>query len=85
MEGSTCSCKSGCKSTMIAKILLIIGGLNWGLMAINPEWNVVNMLLGEWPQVERVIYGLVGLAAVMLLVKMCMKMCGGGCCGGMKK
>ncbi len=47
-----------------AWILLVIGGLNWGLIAINPAWNVVNMLLGSWPGVERTVYGLVGLSAL---------------------
>ncbi|OGZ04023.1 MAG: hypothetical protein A2648_00270 [Candidatus Lloydbacteria bacterium RIFCSPHIGHO2_01_FULL_41_20] len=43
-------------------ILLVVGGLNWGLSALG--WNVVNMILGSWPTVETVVYILVGLAAV---------------------
>lgn len=46
----------------VAFILLIIGGLNWGLAAIG--FNVVNMLVGSWPAVELIVYILVGLAAV---------------------
>lgn len=81
MEGSTCSCKGGCNwAFWVAKVLVVIGGLNWGLIAINNEWNVVNMLLRQWPQVERAVYGIVGLAAVWMLVKMVMKIAGGGCC-----
>ena len=45
-----------------AFILLIVGGVNWGLTALG--WNVVNMLLGSWPAVETVVYLAVGLAAV---------------------
>jgi len=43
-------------------ILLIVGGLNWGLSAIG--FNVVGMLLGSWPVVERIVYILVGLSAI---------------------
>lgn len=53
----------------IAFILVIIGALNWGLMAIGyflggANWNVVNLLLGNWPVVENVVYLLVGLSAL---------------------
>ncbi len=55
---------------MIAFILLIIGGLNWGLMGIGgfagANWNVVNLLLGSWPSVEWIVYILVGLSALWL-------------------
>lgn len=61
----------------VSKALLIIGGLNWGLVGIGGfaggNWNVVNLLLGAWPQVEWVVYILVGLAAVKTLVGMAMK------------
>ncbi|MDP2925637.1 MAG: DUF378 domain-containing protein [Nanoarchaeota archaeon] len=51
------------KSTLdwIALILLIIGGLVWGLIAIKPDWNVI-ALLGA--TIARVVYALVGLAAL---------------------
>ena len=55
----------------IGKTLLIIGGLNWGLVGVamlmgnGSNWNVVNLLLGSWPTVEGIVYVLVGLAAVM--------------------
>lgn len=51
---------------MIAFCLLIVGGLNWGLYAFN--YNLVNMLLGSWPAVEKVVYILVGLSAVYMAV-----------------
>lgn len=47
--------------------LLIVGGLNWGLVAI-AEFDLVAALVGlefgETNAVSRVIYGLVGAAAV---------------------
>ncbi len=45
----------------IALVLVIIGGLNWGLVAISDSYNVV-ALLGD--MVARIVYGLVGLAAL---------------------
>ncbi len=56
--------------TLIAKLLVIVGGLNWGLVAINPDFNLVALLLGAWPVVERVVYAVVGLAAVWVLVSL---------------
>jgi uncharacterized protein len=50
----------------VSCILVIIGGLNWGLIAAG-NWNVVNMLLGSVPMVERIVYGLVGLAALYMI------------------
>lgn len=58
---------------MVVYWLVIIGGLNWGLVGIGAfagsNWNVVNLLLGSWPQVEWLVYVLVGLSAVWMLVK----------------
>jgi len=47
-------------------ILLVVGGLNWGLVALG--YNLVNMLVGSWPMLERLVYLLVGLSAVYKLV-----------------
>jgi uncharacterized membrane protein YuzA (DUF378 family) len=47
----------------IALILVIIGGLNWGLIGIG-NWNVVNIILGTIPILEKIVYILVGLAAL---------------------
>lgn len=69
---------------MVSWILIIVGALNWGLVGLGGflggDWNVVKMLLGSWPQVEWLVYVLVGLAAVYELVshkKNC-KHCGSG-------
>jgi len=66
---------------MTAWILVIIGGLNWLLVGLGgfagANWNVVNLILGSWPQVEWLVYILVGLSAVYEIVthkKNC-KMC----------
>ena len=48
---------------MIGAWLLVIGGLNWGLVGLGMG-NVVEMLLGAWPMLVSVIYILVGLSAL---------------------
>lgn len=54
-----------------AFVLVIIGGLNWGLQAIGyfagSNWNVVNLLVGSWPTVENLVYLLVGASALVLV------------------
>ena len=47
----------------IAFILTIIGGINWGLVGI-ANFNLVNLLLGFAPVLERIIYIVVGLSAI---------------------
>lgn len=53
-------------------VLVIIGGLNWGLVGLGGfmggDWNVVHMILGSWPAVEWIVYVLVGLSAIGLAV-----------------
>lgn len=46
----------------IAYILVLVGALNWGLVAF--DFNLVYSLLGRWPSVEMLVYILVGLSAV---------------------
>ncbi len=66
----------------IAFGLVIIGGLNWGLMGLGyflgGNWNIVNLLLGSMPMVENLVYLLVGVSAVYLMVshKHDCRMCG---------
>ena len=83
---NTCNnCGSGAKCTvmMIVKILLIVGGLNWGLVGVGMlmgngmEWNVVNMALGSWPMVEAIVYVLVGVAAIVKIFGCRCKTCMG--------
>lgn len=46
--------------------LLVVGGLNWGLVAFDK--NLVEMLLGRWPTVVMVVYLLVGLSTLYLVL-----------------
>ena len=60
------------KLDVLAGLLLIVGGLNWGLVAI-AEFDLVATLagldFGETNAFSRVVYGLVGLAAVYQVVQ----------------
>ncbi len=53
------------KSTLdwIALILLVIGGLNWGLVGVW-NWNLVDAIFGVGSVVARIIYIVVGLAGL---------------------
>lgn len=54
--------------------LVIIGGLNWGLVGLF-NWNLVEALFGGWPMLVKIIYILVGLSTVSLLAKKSCKSC----------
>jgi uncharacterized membrane protein YuzA (DUF378 family) len=47
----------------IAMILLVIGGLNWGLVGLF-NFDLVAFLFGAMSGLSRVIYTLVGISAV---------------------
>lgn len=61
----------GCAVTKAAHILLLIGGLNWGLAVF--DMNLVTMLLGSMPMLVTAVYALVGLSAIFMIFKCCMK------------
>lgn len=52
---------------MVTFILTVVGALNWGLWALL-NLNLVNMIVGSWPSVEKLVYILVGVSAVYQLV-----------------
>lgn len=53
----------------IALVLLIIGGVNWGLVGINRTWDLVDMILGSISWLASVVYILVGLSAIYTIYK----------------
>jgi uncharacterized membrane protein YuzA (DUF378 family) len=55
---------------IITLALAIIGGLNWGLVALGgPELDLVaNIFGGQDSALSRVVYGLVGLSALWQLL-----------------
>lgn len=48
----------------ISLLLLIVGGLNWGLVGLF-GFDLVATLFGEMSVVSRIVYVLVGVAAVL--------------------
>ncbi|HEY6202556.1 MAG TPA: DUF378 domain-containing protein [Candidatus Limnocylindria bacterium] len=58
---------------ILASILLIVGGLNWGLVAIanfDLVAALVGLTFGNTNAITRVIYGMVGAAAVFEAVRL---------------
>jgi uncharacterized membrane protein YuzA (DUF378 family) len=47
----------------IAVILLIVGGLNWGLVGV-ASFDLVAAIFGNMSVLSRIVYILVGLAAI---------------------
>lgn len=52
--------------SQIAWWLIVIGAINWGLDALG--FNVVEVILGSWPQLVTIVYLLVGASGVYVLV-----------------
>jgi len=52
---------------MLVTLLLVIGGINWGLVGLI-DLNLVTMLFGEMTVISKVVYSLVGLAGVYTLI-----------------
>ena len=51
---------------VLALVLVIIGGLNWGLVGL-ADFNLVSAVFGEGSTVSTVVYALVGVSALFLL------------------
>lgn len=56
-----------CVAAWVSWVLVIVGGLNWGLVgALN--FNLVDAIFGEGSVVSAIIYILVGVAAIVSIV-----------------
>lgn len=51
----------------IVLILVVIGGLNWGLVGLF-DFDLVATIFGDMSTVSRIVYALVGVAALYLLI-----------------
>ncbi len=51
----------------LALVLVIVGGLNWGLVGAM-DFDLVATLFGDMSGLSRIVYVLVGLSAVYLAV-----------------
>lgn len=56
-----------------ARILLIIGGLNWGLVGlgyfIGKELNFIDLFSNYYANLPAIIYSVIGAAAILLIFK----------------
>ena len=61
---------------MVTFILLVVGGLNWLLVGV-ADMNLVMMIFGGMPMIEKTVYVLVGLSAIyeIIIHKSICKMC----------
>ncbi len=50
----------------IAIVLVIIGGLNWGLVGLF-GFDLVDAVLGSIPILAKIVYILVGIAAIYMI------------------
>ena len=58
---------------LIAFIFLLVGGLNWGLVGFF-DFDLVAAIFGDMTTLSRIVYDLVGLAAVYMIAKKFMMM-----------
>ncbi|RKY09980.1 MAG: DUF378 domain-containing protein [Planctomycetota bacterium] len=49
------------KGGWMALIVLMVGGLNWGLIGLF-DFNLVSFIFGDMTRMSRIIYSLIGLA-----------------------
>jgi hypothetical protein len=56
------------KMDVLAAALLVVGGLNWGLVGLF-SFDLVATLFGDMTAPSRIVYGLVGLGAVYQAVQ----------------
>ncbi len=56
----------------VAYVLLIIGGLNWGLVGLF-QLDLVQLVLGSIPVLAMIVYVLVGLSALYMIFADCKK------------
>jgi uncharacterized protein len=52
---------------ILALVLTVVGGLNWGLVGLL-NFDLVAFILGDMSILARIVYSLVGVAAVYLAV-----------------
>lgn len=56
----------------IAIVLVIVGGLNWGLVGFF-DWDLVAAIFGDMSFLARTVYSLVGISAVYMIGSLAVK------------
>ena len=62
------TCKDMGVIDWVAFVLVVVGGLNWGLVGFF-DYNLVATLFGDMSVISRVVYGAVGLGALYVLFR----------------
>ena len=79
----SCNCHGKCGTAKIAWYLVLVGGLNWGLvgagMLMGSSWNLVSMIFGSMPTVEAIIYLVVGICTLVSIFGCPCKKCKESC------
>lgn len=52
---------------IIFLVFLVVGGLNWGLYAIDPSYNLVDMLFGSGSILAKLVYAVVAISAIAVV------------------
>jgi uncharacterized membrane protein YuzA (DUF378 family) len=52
---------------ILTLVLLIVGGLNWGLVGLF-DFNLVSAIFGDMTLVSRIVYVLVGVSALWQII-----------------
>ncbi|MFA6037013.1 MAG: DUF378 domain-containing protein [Legionellales bacterium] len=52
----------------VAMILVLIGGINWGLVGLL-NLDLVALLLGSMPIIQKLVYIVIGLSAAFVIFK----------------
>ena len=64
--------EKGCTASTVGYYLVIAGAINWGLVGIgyffHMNWNLVEIVLGNWAMLESLVYIVIGVAGVMTLM-----------------
>lgn len=53
---------------LIAFLLTVIGGLNWGLVGVM-NTNIIHKVFGEDSPLSKLVYALVGISALLLALE----------------
>ena len=72
MHNSQCCGKRGCSLAMTAKTLVVIGGINWGLVGVL-KLDLVETIFGSIAILQQIIYIVIGLAALYMVYGTLMK------------
>ncbi len=78
----SCNCKCKCFCSKVAWVLVLVGGINWGLvgvgMLMGSDLNVVGLILGSGT-LAAVVYLLVGISTLVSIFGCPCKKCKDGC------